>query len=227
MKENIDWSIRRRTKRIVPLGCKTDYLKPDSIAVYVGNISMTDPRFGVSAKEIFIPSCINPFPERIDYLEWMAVDSMTCKREVKVVDKKTSEEKTVLRDRRFVEDWEWFEGIIESLYPYIDIIDQASKYLYNIIADKPEVNLETECNNLYIPLFLERLVTRRMILLIFKYKGDFTIIARWLRYKPGRDRQYRGLRTLLSRVGLDLDSACSPFTSIKVFSHERVWIRDA
>ena len=87
------------------------------------------------------------------------------------------------------------------------------------------MDLVYECNKLVIPILLEKLVYRRVLLWLYQEHKDIAKVATFLEYAPGAKSKYPGLRTLLSRVELSIGTLPSPIDSPELLDEEKIWIQ--
>jgi len=162
-------------------------------------------------RALFVPECPIIFPDRIDYAEWVSVDAMDY-------------------GKSFEDDLKWFLDIVETPTAYHEIISQAADHLVELVESvgpNPVFRLDKLLGELVIPLMLERLTSRRILLWLFRDYGEIDVVGRRLSYKPGKDKQWPGLRTLMSRCGLQLSDLQSPQDSSDVMPVERQWLANA
>ena len=206
--KRIDLTNRVRSKRKVPPGCQVSNLTPFGMAAFLGSFPIGDSRRYSKVELEFFPECPNPDPVRIPYDEWMAVDSMTC-------------------TRGFDDDLAWFRGMVASFEAYDDIVIAASDQILLMSRHKPHIDLPYECNKFVLPAFVEHLVYRRVILWCFRSRRKFKDVAEMLSFSPGAKKQFPSLRSMLSRVGLNLGIVSDPWVSNRVMEEEKHWLRTA
>ncbi|MCB1060988.1 MAG: hypothetical protein KDB65_12205 [Calditrichaeota bacterium] len=204
----IDWKARKRSKRQFPDGIWSRAIDPSSVYLYRANIPFYDPKSNAGPSDLFVPECPPVFSNRIDFAEWVAVDAKNY-------------------GVNFEADYEWFLRVVDDLNLYEEVVTQASNHLVDTIefmGPNPVISLDHVVGTLALPLILERLVKRRVLLWLFSRYEKVDVVARRLSYKPGSDKQWPGLRTLLSRCGLTLLDVQNPQASCTILGAERKWL---
>ncbi len=205
----INWKDRKPRRRIVPKECKGKRFTPFYVSIYTHArpFYLGPP---LDPEECFIPECPNPFPDKIDFAEWVAVDSMGGEEG----DPST-----------FQVDYAWFRDVIESAETYEMIVTQAADHIIETTEEMMRIKLTREIAKLVIPLFLEKLTARRILLWCFRTRGTVKEVGKYLSYAKGKDDTFPGLRTLILRVGLTVPAVMDPIRAHEVFETEKEWLQ--